>query len=141
MLLDDPKAPILIVDDNEQYAQVLKRILENGFGYLDVTHVADIESGFQQIKSKPHHFALLFVDYRFANGGNGVQLLQRLSQEQLIEGLVSFLITSEPTPENQRAATEAGALGVVAKPFDRAELGKQLEKARRAAEIDSKESF
>jgi len=139
--LDDRQAPVLIVDDNQQYAQVLKRILEQGFGYLNVSHVADTESGFEQIRSQPRHFVLLFVDYRFAGGGTGVELLQRLDREGLMQGLVAFLITSEPTPENQRAATEAGALGVVAKPFDRAELGRQLEKARRAFEVESKESF
>ena len=137
----DPNTPILIVDDNPQYAQVLTRMLEGGFGFTDITAVSDTATGLALMKASPSRFRLLFIDFRFPSGETGVELLRRLASAGLLAGKVAFLITSEPTPENLKEAVECGALGVVAKPFDRAELTRQLDKAERALQVAAAESF
>ena len=139
--IHDPALPILIVDDNVQYTQVLKRILEKALGYSSVSSVDSTAAALEMLRSDQGHHRLLFIDYHFPGGETGGRLLERLRQEGLLEGRIAFLITSEPTVENLKQAIAAGAIGVVAKPFDREDLRKQLEKAERALIVDSSESF
>ncbi len=141
MDVSNSKNPILIVDDNPQYIMVLEKMFKAVFGYQDITSVQSIEAGYKELSSKPDHFKLLFVDFRFPGGETGGDLLNRLANEKLLEDKVAFLITSEPTADNVKDAQRAGAIGVVAKPFDREQLRKQLEKAQRAIETRSADSF
>lgn len=130
---------VLIVDDNPQYAAMLKRILTGAFGYRDVSLVESIETAFELLSGNPQRFQLLFVDYNFPDGANGGQLLERLQKESMLKGRAAFLITAEPTVENMKQASAAGALGVVAKPFDRDDLKHKLENARRSIEAGEEE--
>ncbi|RMG42818.1 MAG: response regulator [Candidatus Dadabacteria bacterium] len=139
--ISNPETSVLIVDDSMQYSMVLQKILQGVFGYHDVTTVDNPGDAFKLISEDPEKFGMLFVDYNFPDGNTGGDLLNQLAKNDLIKDKVAFLITSEPTPDNMKAAINAGALGVVAKPFDREELKRQLEKARRAREIDEVDSF
>ena len=139
--LSDRSTAVLIVDDNIQYTQVLRRMLEAGLGYSDVTSVESAEKAYELISNQPKRFKLLFVDYNFPDGTSGGKLLERLNSNSLLDDKVAFLITSEPTADNLKEAVQAGALGVVAKPFDRSELKRQLDKAHRAIIVDSTEGF
>ena len=139
--ITNPETSILIVDDNPQYTMVLKKILTAAFGYLNITSVDSTVKAYDILKTDPGRFQLLFIDYNFPDGHTGGELLTRLATEELLGDKVAFLITSEPTVDNTKAALKAGARGVVAKPFDRKDLLKQLEKADRAAYIDSLDSF
>lgn len=136
-----PETSILIVDDNPQFAGLLRRILDAGFGYKDITLMHSLEEAYRAISSDPEKFSMLFVDFRFPEGGNGGEFLERLKSKDLLQDKVAFLITSEPTVENQRQAMRAGASGVVGKPFDRASLEQQLSKVRRRIETDSSDNF
>lgn len=127
----DKSTRILIVDDNTMYVQVLSKMLKNALGYEIITAVDSIEKGYRELKSNPNGFDLLFVDFRFPSGETGADLLRRLQQEHLLVEKIVFLITSEPSVDNVKEAKDAGAVGVVAKPFDREELKKQLERASR----------
>lgn len=135
------ETPILIVDDNLQYTMVLKTILKGVFGYTDIVSVDNPDAGFELIQKEPKSRTLLFIDYNFPSGQTGGELLERLASAGLMEGKIAFLITSEPTVENQKQAIEAGAQGVVAKPFDRDALRAALERAERRLIADSTESF
>lgn len=134
-----PETPVLIVDDNPQYTLVLKKMLQAAFGYQNITSVESTEEAFDLLKAEPDRFRLLFVDYMFPSGDGGGALLRKLNQDSLLQGKVAFLITSEPTIDNMKEALSAGAQGVVAKPFDREGLRRQIEKAERAMQV--KESF
>ena len=137
----NPEIEILIVDDNQQYSFLLAKTLQGAFGYRRVTTYISGEQAFDAIKAQPDRFKLLFVDYQFPSGMSGGDLLRMLSLHNLLKGKVAFLITSEPNTDNVNEALAAGALGVVAKPFDRESLKKQLEKAQRALVVESSESF
>lgn len=133
--------PILIVDDSAQYSEVLKRMLQGAFGYRDITSVSTTAEALKLLTAQPHHFRLLFVDYNFPQGDNGINLLHRLKDAALLNDKVALLITSEPTVERLKEAVSYGALGIVAKPFETAELKKQLEKADRLLKTAGMDGF
>lgn len=137
----DPETPVLIVDDSLQYASVLTKMLTHGFGFKKITHIESSDAALTTLTEDPGTYSLLFVDFRFPSGFTGGELLKELKNRNILEGKVAFLITSEPTAENVKQAVQAGAFGVVAKPFDRNELKRQLEKAQRTLLGEGGESF
>ena len=137
----DPNTKILIVDDSTQYATVLTKMLQHVFSFRNILRLESSQEALARIEAEPDAFQLLFVDFRFPDGFTGGELLQKLKQKNLLAGKVAFLITSEPSAENVKQAVQAGAYGVVAKPFDRNELKRQLEKAERTLQGDAIESF
>lgn len=139
--VSDPHLPILIVDDSSQYTAVLQKMLSSGFGYENVTWIESPEEALERLKEEGAPWKLLFIDFNFPGGMSGGRLLQELQFEGALEGRIAFLITSDPTPENMQEATTAGALGVIAKPFDREALRKQLEKAENHLRTENMEGF
>ncbi len=131
--------PVLIVDDNVQYAQLLRRILESTFGFTNITAVDELDKARVLITKEPEHFKLLFIDYNFPNGDTGGNLLSDLAGANLLDGKAAFLITSEPSNKNMEQACTAGALGVVVKPFNKVDLQLKIGKGLRHLEPD--ESF
>jgi DNA-binding NtrC family response regulator len=121
---------VLIVDDSESYASVLRRLLSAGLGVKEVQCCTSPQAAEELLATDPMRFSMLFVDFRFPAGGSGVELLERIQASVPVD-VVRFLITSEPTPENVKRALAAGASAVVAKPFDRAALSQQVSNALR----------
>ncbi len=135
-----PQTRILIVDDNPQYARILRMMLERTMGYSDVRTVETTEAGRELLDAQNNEFQIIFVDFHFPNGKTGGALLEELKAKGKLDGLTAFLITAEPSMESMKQALAAGARGVVAKPFDSSELRRQLEKAERARIILSDDS-
>lgn len=135
----DTTLPILIVDDNVQYTQLLRRILESGFGFNNITAVTAPKEARELIDADPGRFRMLFVDYNFSAGTTGGELLQDLKKENLLQDKAAFLITSEPSLRNVEQASNAGALGVVVKPFNRSDLEQKIKKALRHLDDSSQE--
>ena len=132
----DPENSVLIVDDNPQYARILRMMLERTVGFHHVVSVDSTEEGMRLLEADPGKFRLLFVDFHFPDGSTGGDLLEKLQTRGLLKDTKAFLITAEPSINNVKQAQAAGALGVVAKPFDSVELKRQLEKAERARILD-----
>jgi CheY-like chemotaxis protein len=136
-LMEEKKeTAVLIVDDSKQYSLVLQTMLKGAFGYTQVLSCEDIDSAYLTMKSAPERFQMLFVDYNFPDGRTGADFLKKLRDDGLIGQKSIFLITADPTDQNFKLAQEFGAVGMVAKPFDRAQLALQLDKAARAKELD-----
>jgi CheY-like chemotaxis protein len=140
-IIDDPTAAVLIVDDSVHYAKVLQRMLGNGLGFSDITVVDNTAAALTLVQENPEKFKILFVDYNFPQGDTGGQFIEKLKAQNLMNGKVVFLITSEPTTENMKQATQAGAAGVVAKPFNSQQLLAQLDKAKRTLFAESVDYF
>jgi len=136
-----PETKVLIVDDNTHYSAILKKTLEASFAYTDITILDCPQEAHAYLRACKLQPQLMFVDFRYPSGMNGCEFLAQLKNEGLMEGKTTFLITSEPTVENMKLAVSAGALGVVAKPFDRAELKRQIEMAKRSLQSASVDSF
>lgn len=135
----DPQTRILIVDDNPQYARILRMMLERTLGYSDVSTVESTEEGRKLLEERSGEFQIVFVDFHFPDGSTGGDLLKELHAKGKLDGLTAFLITAEPSMESMKQALSAGARGVVAKPFDSSELRRQLEKAERARVVLSED--
>ncbi|MCB0353080.1 MAG: response regulator [Bdellovibrionales bacterium] len=132
---------VLIVDDSREYAAVLSRILTGVFEFSDVVWAEDPDDARAMLDEYKDRFRFFFVDYNFHGEQNGTEFLRELSDAGRLEEGFAFLITSEPTPDNMKEALSYGALGVIAKPFEREELGRQLEKAKRLWKTRRVESF
>lgn len=135
------QAEILIVDDSAQYAKVLDRILRQGLGYSNITIAESAEEAEQILLSQQQHFDLVFVDHNLGQGATGCDLLRHVWESKGMRDSVFFLITSEPSSENMKKALDAGAAGLIAKPFDRELLRQQLIQAAKNQEIEEVESF
>lgn len=137
----DSQLPILIVDDSHQYSHVLQVMLKQYFGYQNITVLDNTSEARHILESPECAFEMFFIDFHFPDGTTGGTLLEDLGSRGILERRLAFLITSEPTPEKIKMAIEAGAVGVIAKPFDRAELQRQLVKAERHLEVRRGEQF
>lgn len=132
---------VLIIEDNEQYASLLQKILQKQCGLENIKTVPDTETAFKALKDNPDEFNLLFVDFHFPQGKTGGDLLERLRDEQLLGNKAAFLITAEPDSDNVKQAQAAGVIGVLAKPFEIKQIQKLLDKAKRYLDIDDADSF
>jgi DNA-binding NtrC family response regulator len=131
---------VLIVDDSKDYAKMLERLLRAKGGVVDVTVCYSIDEG-RVLIDKGERYALYFIDYNFPTGGKGTDFLRYLQQSGCLANSAAFLITSEPTLKNMEEATAAGAVGVVAKPFDIQQLLSQIELAKRKLFSDGIDYF
>lgn len=141
MTITHYQTEILIVDDSLQYAKVLDRILRQGLGYSNITTARSVEEAETIISSDAHHFDLVFVDHNLGQGATGCDLLREISESKVMRNAVFFLITSEPSSENMKKALDAGAAGLIAKPFDRELLRQHLMQAAKYQEMAEEESF
>jgi DNA-binding NtrC family response regulator len=139
--LDPATTGVLIVEDSTHYSLVLERLLSRGLGYKEISVVASTQDAYNLLKADPGKFTILFVDYHFPTGDNGAELLSKLKDEGILKDKIALVITSDPSLENAKAATDAGAMGLVAKPFDAHQLKVQLEKAKRMFFADSQQYF
>ena len=126
-IIGNQDLPILIIDDSAQYTHVLIMMLESHFGFKNITTVDNIPEAYDLVRdSSTNGFDLMFVDHVFPDGETGANLLTRLANEGLLDDTLTFLVTSSPSSENFREAKAAGAIGVIAKPFNREQLQSQL---------------
>jgi CheY-like chemotaxis protein len=71
--------------------------------------------------NEPFHLALIDVHLPSMNGFECLRLI-RQNHDSSRGALRVWFMTGAPTPEIARAASNAGAFGVLAKPFDLVEL-------------------
>lgn len=132
---------VLIVEDSSHYSLILERLLSRGLGYKDITTLANTRDAYSLIKGDPSRFDILFVDFNFPIGDNGAELIARLREEGLLDEKIALVITSDPSLENAKAASNAGAQGLIAKPFDAHQIKLQLEKAQRSCFAEKQDYF
>ncbi|HMO02263.1 MAG TPA: response regulator [Oligoflexia bacterium] len=139
--MNNNETSILIVDDNPQYASLLKRIIEHLCQGVEVSMIHEIKAAKEEIVKNPQKFQLLFVDFRFPSGETGGDLIRQLKEQDLLKDKVAILVTSEPSAENVSEAQKNGVLAVVAKPFDKEQIRIQIERAKKILELNASESF
>lgn len=105
---------ILIVDDSKTMRTMIRRTLhEAGFDHHEVSEACNGKEGLNFIQQNP--VDLVLSDWNMPEMG-GFEFLQTLRKEG--RHLLFGFITSECTPEVESKALEAGALFVIAKPFE-----------------------
>lgn len=107
----EEQAKILIVDDEKDFREKLKAILENQ-GYI----VDTARNGGEAIKRSKHRFYnLALVDIRLPDI-EGTKLLTSL--EDTRPKMIKIIITGHPTLQNSIDALNRGADAYIQKPFD-----------------------
>lgn len=126
-----PNATFLVVDDNRTVLEVVSRLVVAA-GYR-VVPAESAETALALLEHEPVDAAIVDVDLP---GMNGVALCRALHAHAASRGrnCAVWLMTGMIRPELSAAAEQAGALGVLAKPFTRAELLACLERMLGPAE-------
>ncbi len=117
---------LLVIDDNKSVRESLRFLLERR-GYLVLT----AENGPDGIATAAQHsIDGAMVDVNMP-GMNGLMVCRVLAERAEEEGrpLPIWMMTGARTPELSKSALEAGALVLLAKPFDLADLFQRFEEA------------
>lgn len=115
---------VLILDDNKSVRDLLSFLLTRR-GY-EVLVAEDGAAGLAVAARQPITAALIDVNMP---GMNGIDVCKALRELVAKEGrtISVWLMTGAPTSEAEKAAIEAGALLLLAKPFDVPDLLKRIE--------------
>jgi DNA-binding NtrC family response regulator len=114
---------ILIVDDEVDMLELLKRIIEDKTPYRVVTTPDPLEVP-QLLDEAP--FDLMITDLRMP-GQNGIELLEKVHKK--FESLPVMVITAYGTIETAVEAMQKGAFSYITKPFKKEEILLGIEKA------------
>ncbi len=108
---------ILIVDDEPFNLDLLEQEL------ADYDYVLERAADGVEALEKTESFApdLLLLDYMMPKM-NGLEVAQRLKQNERHKGIPIILLTAKATQEDKVAGLDAGADDYVTKPFDSVEL-------------------
>jgi CheY-like chemotaxis protein len=115
---------LLVVDDDKSVRDSLRFLIERR-GYT----VIPAEYGAKAVAlAAQHPIDGALVDVHMA-GMNGVEVCRALRAQAAEAGreVAVWLMTGAPTTDIVKAAAEAGALVVLAKPFDHAELFRRID--------------
>lgn len=114
---------ILIVDDEVDMLELLKRIIESKTPYRVLTTPAPLDVP-QLLEGTP--VDLLITDLRMP-GQSGIELLETIRPKH--DRLPVIVITAYGTIESAVAAMQKGAFSFITKPFKKEEILIQIEKA------------
>lgn len=112
------KMPILIVDDSAQFRRVLKMIITRGLGMGPVEEVDGPAEAIPLIREGRFDGGVMFIDQYYPGNEDGCLLIRTLRDEGLLAKVSPVLMTCEPSPRLLREARDAGAVAMIAKPFD-----------------------
>ncbi len=108
---------VLIIDDNEEFAENIQEILEDEDLHADVAN--DGPSGLTRLAEA--EFDLVITDMRMP-GMNGLEVIRFIKEKW--PGLPVIVISAYARDELLEQAEKEGALGILSKPLDMAYLTK-----------------
>lgn len=115
--------PILLVDNNPDTLKILTVILQ-GEGYA-IDTATDGEAALSRVNQQPPQIILLDL---MLPKLNGVGVCQRLKKNKETRNIPVIIMTAKSNDEAKKGAVMAGADSYLLKPFDPAELMKQVKK-------------
>jgi CheY-like chemotaxis protein len=116
---------ILVVDDDPQVVETVTTVLERMGGYKVLVARSGAEC-LQQVKERKP--ALVLLDIHMPQV-DGLQVLRQLRAQPEINGLPILMVSVDAQLEQMGACFEAGATGFLIKPFDPADLYRQVRSA------------
>jgi two-component system chemotaxis response regulator CheY len=124
---------ILVVEDSPSMRSFLTAVLESGGETLEELDVVEAGSGFEALKTLPHHtFDAILTDINMPDI-NGLELVSFLKNHPGYRTIPIMVISTEGTEEDQRRAAGLGAEEYLVKPFQAAELVAKLRRLLRVA--------
>jgi DNA-binding response OmpR family regulator len=106
---------ILIVEDEQRLADILKKQLEEAGFTADVAN--DGYAGKQLIENKPYNLVILDINLPLINGYDLCREIRKTNSNTPI-----IMLTAFSTPDNKLTGFDAGADDYIIKPFDFREL-------------------
>ena len=101
---------ILIVDPNDPFRRLLKKVLGNRFAFADIREAADGGQGLQLLQT--FNPDLLFLEIHLPSE-SGLELARRIKTDR--PEIIIVLLTSDNLPEYKAAAVKSGIAHVVPK--------------------------
>lgn len=83
------RTQLLIIDDDPDYVEGIKSILEKADYAVDVAY--NPKDGFQALKSK--HYDLLLLDIMMGRGAEGVMVARKISNDPKLREIPTLIIT------------------------------------------------
>jgi len=123
---------ILLVEDSSSMRSLLMAVLESGGETIEELDIVEAGSGFEALKTMPHHtFDAILTDINMPDI-NGLELVSFLKNHPVYRTIPIMVISTEGTAEDRRRAAALGAEEYLVKPFQAAEL---LSKLRRLLHV------
>ncbi|MCS7229243.1 MAG: response regulator [Candidatus Kryptonium sp.] len=114
---EETKGKILIVEDDQSYAEILKRVIaKNGY---DVKLAYNGIDGFNQMMEYKPDIAI--VDWMMP-GMSGIELVRKIKEDQELKFSYVIMLTARVETEDKVTGLEAGADDFITKPVDFSEL-------------------
>lgn len=112
------KSKILIVEDNEINALVLKRLIDP---IADPVHAINDKQAFQAVED--HMFALILMDINLGGQSlDGEGIMKELKADPRFANLPIFAVTSYAMPGDEQRFLNAGFDAYFSKPINREKL-------------------
>lgn len=125
---EDKKVKILIVDDEEMFAELLETVLVLQFNELEFSE-AEVKislNGFDAgIQLKAFAPNIVLLDLMMENI-DGFQICQQIKQDPLLKHIRVIAMSGNASTRNRQEIIKAGAEALLEKPINIAELTKQL---------------
>jgi two-component system chemotaxis response regulator CheY len=121
---------ILVVEDSSSMRAYLTTIIEGT--EIDDLDIVEAASGFEALKTLPHHrFDAILTDINMPDI-NGLELVSFLKNHPVYRTIPIMVISTESTEEDRRRAAALGAEEYLVKPFDAGDL---MDKLRRLLKV------
>lgn len=128
MLMDHDysKKRFLIIDDFENFQNILKRMLQS----LNARDIDTARNGKQAIKlCEENKYDLIFCDFDLGKGKNGLQVFEEVRTRGIVKASTVFImVTAESSKEAVIGTMEHKPDGYMTKPFSVGELKSRLKK-------------
>lgn len=132
-MLPEPRAQILVVDDEVNLRRVLGAVLERA-GY-DVLLASDGQEGLSVLAN--HHIDVVVTDLRMP-GVDGMALLREA--QRIDPDIPVILLTAYSTVDNAVEALKSGAFDYLTKPFEQSDVLSIVHKAVQTRRIAARET-
>jgi len=125
----DYSMPVLVVDDYQTVLRIMRSLLRRA-GFVEVDTAGDGEEALAKMRERK--YGLVITDWYMAPV-NGLELVKQARADEALKETPIILVSGEGSPENLKAANDAGASGYVLKPFDSQTLKAKIETVLSAA--------
>ncbi len=105
---------ILYVEDDEDIAQIVEMTLEE-FGGFEVKHCI---SGIDALRELPKFLPQLVLMDMMMPDMDGLEVFQRMKKIDKIKDIPVIFLTAKMQLQEQKSYINAGAIGIIVKPFD-----------------------
>jgi two-component system chemotaxis response regulator CheY len=123
---------ILVVEDSPSMRAFLTTVIEGGTESYDL-EIVEASSGFEALKSLPHHkFDAILTDINMPDI-NGLELVSFLKNHPVYRAIPIMVISTESTEADRNRARALGAEEYLVKPFQSGELVEKLRRILRVA--------